>query len=66
MIDRREFIRNGMRSLIIAGLGVMSGVFVYRNYNSENETCNFDFLCRDCSKLSECRLPEGVKFKQMK
>ncbi len=64
-MDRRDFLRNGARTLIVAGLGIMSGVFVYRNYTTE-ETCIFKNMCKDCNSLEKCTLPEGVKYKKSK
>ncbi|WP_372751387.1 hypothetical protein [Labilibaculum sp.] len=60
-MDRREFLRNGARTLIVAGLGIMSGVLVYRKYTTES-TCE-DNMCKDCSSLKSCKLPEGVNYK---
>lgn len=62
-MDRREFLRNGARTLIVAGLGIMSGVFVYRNYTTE-ETCTFDNMCKDCKSVDSCNKPEGLKYKK--
>ncbi len=64
-MDRRDFLRNGMRSLILGGLAVMSGVFIYRN-NTTEETCTFKNMCKDCKSLEGCTLPEGLKYKQDK
>lgn len=65
MITRRSFIQSGFRNLVLGGLVVMSGVLIFRNM-SEEETCDFDFLCKSCNKLKGCRLPEGIKFKEAK
>ncbi|BAX82113.1 hypothetical protein [Labilibaculum antarcticum] len=63
MINRREFLRNGFRGLLLGGLAVMSGTLILRNYGGEEASCDFDFLCQGCDKLKACRLPEGEKFR---
>jgi hypothetical protein len=49
--------------LLLGGLAVMSGTLILRNYGGEKASCDFDFLCKRCDKLTACRLPEGVKFR---
>lgn len=41
----------------------MSGTLIFRNYGEEKASCDFDFLCKGCDKLTACRLPEGVTFR---
>ncbi|MDQ2178032.1 MULTISPECIES: hypothetical protein [Marinifilum] len=62
-MERRDFLRSGLRGLIIAGLAAISGVFVYRNYTTK-ETCEFTTPCQDCKQLKSCKKPEGLKFKR--
>ena len=62
-MERRDFLRSGLRGLIIAGLAAISGVFVYRNYTTQ-ETCEFTTPCQDCKSLKNCQKPEGIKYKR--
>jgi hypothetical protein len=62
-MERRDFLRNGLRGLIIAALAAISGVFIYRNYTTE-ENCEFTHPCKDCKSLKSCKKPEGLKYKK--
>lgn len=61
-MNRRDFLRNGTRGLIVTALAAMSGVLIYRN-NTTEQTCTFNRLCKDCKSLSKCNLPEGLTYK---
>lgn len=62
-MDRREFIKNVARGSILVGIGLVAGTLLFRE--DENENCDFDFICNNCNKLSKCKLPEAVKFKEL-
>jgi hypothetical protein len=62
-MERRDFLRSGLRGLIIAALAAISGVFIYRNYTTK-ETCEFTHPCQDCKSLNKCQKPEGLKYKR--
>jgi len=60
-MDRRDFIKNMARVSILTGLGILTGVLVLKNKGYD--TCEFQFICNGCKKLSECKLPEADKYK---
>lgn len=62
-MERRDFLRSGLRGVIIAVLAAISGVFIYRNYTTQ-ETCEFTHPCKDCKSLNSCSKPEGLKYKK--
>jgi len=60
MQSRREFINKSLR---MAGMAVLvggSGYLLLRDYNGES--CDFDFVCKKCRKLKECKLPEAKEY----
>ena len=61
-MDRREFISKTIRNSILVGLGVVSGTLLYRSFTNE-ENCDFDFICKNCNKLKSCNLPEAKQLK---
>jgi len=60
-MERRDFIKTVVRNLILSGIVLMVGYFLFKEKGKE--TCNYDFLCKNCKKLNSCSLPESVKFK---
>jgi hypothetical protein len=62
-LNRRKFISGGIRGSILAGLGIMSGVFFLRSKNESGEKCEIDFVCQNCSKLKHCGLQEAKDYK---
>lgn len=62
--NRREFIKAISRNLLLAGLAGMSGYLVFKNENSENDTCNLDFACKHCKRIKNCNLPQATDFKR--
>ena len=61
-MDRREFLKNIARASILVGLGALTGSLLIKD--NESESCNYNFICSNCNKLSKCVLPEAIKFKE--
>ena len=61
---RKEFINTLFRGLILTGIVGIGGYLVLRKGSSENDSCSFDFVCKDCKKLKSCNIPEAVQFKK--
>ena len=61
-MDRREFLKNVARGAILAGLGLVAGNLLLKD--KESDSCDYNFICNNCSKLSGCKLPEALKFKE--
>jgi hypothetical protein len=60
-MNRREFLGNVLRNIILSGILVVTGYLLFKEKNEES--CDFDFLCKNCKKLNTCTLPESIKFK---
>jgi hypothetical protein len=60
-MERREFIKSIFRNIILTGILLFSGYLIFRE-KSEN-ACEFDFICKNCKKLSSCDLPEAEQAK---
>ena len=63
-MNRRHFLHNIGRGTILSVLAIFSGTMIYRNLNSDGESCDFDFVCRNCKKVKGCRLPDGIDYKK--
>jgi len=62
-MNRRRFLHQIGRGTILSALAIFSGTMIYRNLNSDGESCEFDFVCRNCKKVKGCRLPDGIDYK---
>ncbi|WP_372639545.1 hypothetical protein [Ancylomarina sp.] len=63
-MNRRTFLHNIGRGTILSALAIFSGTMIYRNLNSDGDSCDFDFVCRNCKKVKGCRLPDGIDYKK--
>ncbi len=63
MLNRRNFITTLIRSFVLLSIAIMSGFFIFREENN-SESCEFNFICRNCKKLRACNKPEADNFKQ--
>lgn len=63
MQDRRKFIKSVSQGVILSALVGMSGFLIFRK-SPDGETCNFDFICKNCKNLNSCKLPEAKEFKE--
>lgn len=63
-MNRRRFLQQVGRGSILGVLAVFSGTMVLRNLNSESESCDFDFVCRNCNKVKACSLPDGIDYRK--
>ena len=63
--DRREFLRDFLRYLILGGLVFTTGAAITKRISaSPDEKCiNFD-ICRGCRIFKDCDLPLAVSVKQ--
>ena len=62
-MDRRNFIHGAARGGLLAILGVVTGVLVFRKQVTLQDECLENFQCRNCTKLSSCELPEASNTK---
>jgi hypothetical protein len=60
-MDRRDFISRVLRNLILTGLLFISGFLLFRK--ESRESCDFDFVCKNCKKMPSCSLPEAKQAK---
>jgi hypothetical protein len=64
--SRREFIRDGLRTVVFGGIVTLSAVFIGRTYSKDHDslTCKVNIPCRDCSRLGYCEDPKAVDLKR--
>ena len=61
METRRNFIKNTLRT---AAFSILAGGSAYLLFREQSEeVCDFDFVCKNCKKLKECKLPEAKDVK---
>jgi hypothetical protein len=62
---RREFLRDGARYALLAGLAAASATLAARRGGPlPDQTCINRGLCRGCGALASCGLPQALSFKQ--
>jgi hypothetical protein len=63
---RRDFLRDGMRTILLSGLGFMGLFFGWKGFStSGNESsCFVDLPCQGCSRFSGCQYPRALDVKQ--
>ncbi len=64
MTNRREFLKISARTILLGGLVFGSGYLMFKEKPINPETCNFDFACKNCKRLTSCNLPEAKTQKQ--
>ncbi|MBI9034786.1 MAG: hypothetical protein JEZ03_09985 [Bacteroidales bacterium] len=62
-MDRRQFIKTGVRTVIAGGLLSLCGFLIFKKNDTEI-ICDFDFICRNCKQLKACKLPEAIHFRE--
>ncbi len=67
-LTRRELLAGGLRWLaagaLVAAGATMTGKNLLRRGDRQAETCINEFICRDCSAVSGCRLPQAMSYRQ--
>lgn len=63
-MNRREFMRSLGRKSILAVLLVISGALLVRKKNENS--CKYDFACKNCKSLQACNFPEALELKSRK
>jgi len=64
MNTRRNFLKTLGRSLTAGAILGTSGYLLLRE--SSEESCDFDFPCSSCEKLSSCKEQKAADFKKIK
>ncbi len=63
--NRREFLRGGARYTLLAGLAAVSALLIKRRRGAlPGQTCINQSICRGCSVVGNCGLPQALSFKQ--
>ncbi len=60
MVNRRDFLKKVLRQVTFGSMVLGSGFLLLKE--KSDETCNLDFVCRNCKKLTTCGLPEADEF----
>jgi hypothetical protein len=63
-MDRREFIRNSGRWIILSLLIAGAGRFIFRNRASSQNECKTNVYCNKCGFAASCTLPQAIKFRK--
>lgn len=58
MLDRRTFISQWIRLLLVALLALVSGMAFFREREGASTACPAGQLCQDCGKARQCTLPQ--------
>ncbi|MEN8121762.1 MAG: hypothetical protein ABFS35_15530 [Bacteroidota bacterium] len=64
MLNRRSFIEKLVRSFILVVLASVSGFLIFREDATDEEACDFDFVCKNCKKKQNCTLPQAIQYKK--
>ncbi len=65
--SRRDFLKDGMRTILFGGFVFVTGFFGWRKISNTGQTSNLVNLpCGDCSILPVCFLPKAIDFKKTK
>ena len=65
--SRREFLKGGIRTVLVGGLVFVSGMLGWRKISNAGQTSSqVNLPCRDCSILPVCFLPKAIDFKREK
>jgi len=63
--SRREFLREGTRYALLAGLTALLAVLATRRATGlPVQTCISQGICRGCNAVSDCKLPQALSFRQ--
>lgn len=63
--NRREFLRGGARYTLLAGLAAVSALLAKkRDPALPGQTCINQSICRGCTVVGNCGLPQALSFKQ--
>jgi hypothetical protein len=64
-MNRRDFLRNAGRTVIIAGFTGFGFFLLKRNriVRNENLKCTDNALCRECIEIDVCTLPQALSIR---
>jgi len=65
-VSRREFLKSGLRTLLLGVVLFVSGLLGWREIRSaeDENICVIKSSCRDCSKYADCTNPKIEESKQ--
>ncbi len=63
---RRQFLRDGLRYTVLAGLAAVGGKLVARQAaRPAGQTCISAGICRGCAAFDDCGLPQALSAKEV-
>jgi hypothetical protein len=63
-VSRREFLKNGARTILFGGFVFMSVLLGKRKFSGSDQTsCQIELPCRNCSRIPGCENPKAVEFR---
>ena len=64
--SRREFLRGGARYTLMAGVAAIAAVLARKPRTTlPGQTCVNNSICRGCTVVHDCGLPQALSFKQV-
>lgn len=57
--ERRKFIKTLARGILLTGIIGLGSALVLREKPEGAESCDFEFICKNCKKRKSCELPEA-------
>lgn len=65
--SRRDFLRDGLRSSLLAGLATVTAILFQRSRGKlTGQTCGNQGICSRCNAFSGCGLPQALSAKAAK
>ena len=63
---RRDFLKSGLRALLLGGIAFAGGLLGWRELRSEEDEtlCTITSPCRNCAKLKYCTNPKAAESEQ--
>ncbi len=58
-MDRRRFVKDSLRYTATAALLGTATWLLTRERPMDSKACDFDFICMNCKKNRDCKLPEA-------
>jgi len=57
-MDRKEFLRQLMRNLLLVLIAVVSGLMLIKSKNADLDACPPQSICQSCKESKKCSLSQ--------
>ena len=66
-LDRRQFLKSGMRGVLLTGLGALAVAGEAKRRRLENDpNCVHIWTCADCVEFGACAKPKAEDFRHVR